>query len=620
MDSTIYQSHWIRDSLNRRGNYRDMDLKVFKAARKGDVLFLDNITRQGDELQEYLCSRTHQRNNIIHIAARLGHEAFVNKALDKCTLLLHQENSKGDTPLHVAAKAGHVSLVKFLTEYATKMTTPGVLHGEATTLNSHRDIQEGGAVEPPPLWRMENREKNTALHEALRYDRKEVALFLLDLDPELASSVNGARESPLYLAAEARLHSVLCKIVNQTSFSEAGPIGRNPLHAAVFTKRLASIRVLINKRPELIKLADSYGKTALHYAAEANSIGIIRMLLRKDKTCAYEQDNDGNSPLHVAASSVKRRAVQVIIKYCPDTTELLNNTGRNALHLAVRKNIIGNVRRFLKLPEMRELINEQDDEGNTPLHIATMFHHYLMVRGLIQTGCADLRAKNKKGLTALDICESQWKISHRQAYLWRYLRRHKASRSRDFSSQASRLLGGRFTHPKVDLKLVANTLSVVAALLTTVTFAAAFTMPGGYNNSVPNVGAASLAKKAALKAFVLSDTYAMCCSMTAVFVLTSAMVGDPAFLVRAVDMSRCLLIHALYGSMVAFETGLFAVLSPDSLWLAIVVCVMASSVPFLQYFYRHASAIATPYSIRLQRSDTMITKEQEENMIEIVEE
>ncbi|KAF8412911.1 hypothetical protein HHK36_000883 [Tetracentron sinense] len=580
-----------------------MDLELYKAARKGDVLFFNNITHEGDELKEYLCSRTHQGNNIIHIAARLGHELFVNKALDKCSLLLHQENSNGDTPLHVAARAGHVDLVNFLTE-----TTPG-----------GRSLEEGGAVEPPPLWRMENREKNTALHEALRNDSKEVALFLLDLDPELASSINGAGESPLYLAAEARLHSVLCKIVNQNSFSVAGPFGRNPLHAAVFTKRLASTRVLIDSKPELIKHADSYGKTALHYAAEANSIRIIRMLLRKDKTCAYVQDPDGNSPLHVAASSIRRRAVQVIIKYCPDTTELLNNKGRNALHLAVRKNLQRNVKSFLKLPEMRELINEQDDEGNTPLHIATTFHHYVMVRNLINTGYVDLRAKNKKGLTALDICESQWKLSHRQIYLWRYLRRHKASRAGDFS-QSSRKLGDTFTHPKADLKQVANTLSVVAALLATVTFAAAYTMPGGYNNSGANVGAASLANKAALKAFVLSDTYALCCSMTAVFVLTSAMVGDPTFLVGAVFLSKALLLHALYGAMAAFQIGLFVVLSPDSLWLAIVVCIMASSVPFLHYYFRHISVIATPYSVGLQRSDTKITKEQEENVIEILEE
>ncbi|KAF8396126.1 hypothetical protein HHK36_017738 [Tetracentron sinense] len=591
-----------------------MDLKLYKAARKGDAMFLDHTTREGDEQQhqEYLCSLTHQGNNIVHVAAKLGHKSFVDAALNKYTKLLHQENSRGDTPLHVAASAGHVGIVDLLIEYAAPETSQA---GEVMTGSN---VEEEGAVEPPMpilLWRMKNKENNTALHEAMKSKRKEVAVSLLNVDSQLAAFVNEAGESPLYLAAEAHLYKALRKIVNQTSFSIDGPFGRNPLHAAVLTNSPKCTRLLINARPDLIKLADSSGKTALHYVAEANSFKITRMLLMKDVTCAHVQDNDGNSPLHVAASLGGHRTVQAIIKHCPDSTEVLIKTGRNALHLAVSKNTILNVKRILKIPEMRELINGQDDEGNTPLHIATMYHHYMMVRQLIKTRCVDLSAKNKKGLTALDICELEWELSYGQVYLWRYLRRQKASRTRVFS-QATRVLRATLTHPKADLKQVANTLSVVAALLATVTFAAAFTMPGGYNSS----GAATLAKKLALLAFVFSDTYAMCCSMTAVFLLTTAMVGDPGFLLGAVSRSNCLLFHALNGAMVAFQTGVFAVLSPDSLFSAIVVCIMASSVPFLVIRLRVMSQ-SGPHSRRLMhRREPKITTEQEESKIEIVEE
>ena len=56
---------------------------------------------------------------------------------------------------------------------------------------------------------------------------------------------------------------------------------------------------------------------------------------------------------------------------------------------------------------------------------------------------------------------------------------------------------------------------IVAALVATVSFAAGFTLPGGYSE---HDGMATLAKQAAFKAFVLMDTLAMALSVSALFV------------------------------------------------------------------------------------------------------
>jgi hypothetical protein len=55
---------------------------------------------------------------------------------------------------------------------------------------------------------------------------------------------------------------------------------------------------------------------------------------------------------------------------------------------------------------------------------------------------------------------------------------------------------------------------VVAALVATVTFAAAFTVPGGYKNEQ---GTAVLVKNAAFADFVISDAIAMVLSISALF-------------------------------------------------------------------------------------------------------
>ena len=68
--------------------------------------------------------------------------------------------------------------------------------------------------ENPSPWQVTNLEGTTPLHEALRNGHEEVLLYLLELDPGMASSVNVAGENLLYLAAESHCEKVMEKIVN----------------------------------------------------------------------------------------------------------------------------------------------------------------------------------------------------------------------------------------------------------------------------------------------------------------------------------------------------------------------------------------------------------------------
>ncbi|KAJ0045611.1 hypothetical protein Pint_04260 [Pistacia integerrima] len=453
---------------------------------------------------------------------------------------------------------------------------------------------EEGQSGIPRLWRMRNKAQSLALHEALRNGHEEVALCLWELDNEneKAGVVTSAGESPLYLAAESRCEAVLLKILNFLRSNAKrvdllrdavrGPDGQNPLHAAVLA-----------------------GSTA----RETN---IIRELLKESTSSAYLRDNNGRTPLLEAASSGNFDVLQEILLYCPDTMELCDPTGQNALHLAVLNNTTHNVREFLHLQEMKELVNEPDVEGDTPLHLAIKNENYKMVKKLMATECVDLRTKNNKGLTALDICESDWNLSYRQNYLHTYLRGQNAPRGRqpyNYWKQDQKSKNA-LNHPNADLKNIANTMSVVVALLATLTFAAAFTLPGGYHaddddrppgikqSSKSFLGTSILIMTPSLKVFLLADSLAMCSSMTVVFLLILTTAGDPAFLRSAIIYSKNLLNIALFGTLVAFVTGLYTVISPKSKWLAIVVIIMGSSVPFLIKFLGQKSSTSTPLVIK----------------------
>ncbi|XP_077220305.1 protein ACCELERATED CELL DEATH 6-like [Tasmannia lanceolata] len=553
-----------------------MDPRLYRAATLGDVKLLKEIALENS--QHPLLSLTPYKNTILHITVRLGHENFARESLQLCPSLYDLPNANRDTPLHIAARAGHFGLVKLLTDWYRE--------------NSKGDLEAGGESVDSGVW---NLEKNSPLHEALRNKHQHAALHLLEFEPRQACFVNNVGESPLYLAARLGLLPVLQRIVKLSSnFSQQGPDGKTPLHAAVIWKRLRSVEVLLHHLPHLAQHSDTFGKTALHYAASKGFLRIVRLILQTDPSVAYITDNEGQLPLLMAAGSGRLLTIEVMLEFCQDPVDMLNTSGRNALHLAVENNKAQIVRALLNRPEHKKLINEPDHEGNTPLHLATQHRFYNIVKLLLAADGVDLTATNKDGLTALDISESDRRLVFRQIVIRRTLMRHGAARLRGDHRERVPFILNPLDHPNVDLKSMANTLSLVATLLATVTFAAAFTMPGGYKNDGPDEGMAVFVRSVALKVFVLSDTVAMCSSITVAFLLVWGMLGDPGFLRGIVGCCVKLLWMALFGTMITFMTGVYLVISKDSLWVAIVVCVMSCMVPFLVYYLFDAYSTSTP--------------------------
>lgn len=128
---------------------------------------------------------TSQGNNIIHVAAQHGQLLFVKEALaifpvPAKKLIICQMNAKGDTPLHLAAKQSIRSIAELL-------------------VDSYHNI---GRQSPTVIWRVQNNKGNTPLHEALINGGKsiQVAAYLLEIGPEVASYTNMRQETPLHLA------------------------------------------------------------------------------------------------------------------------------------------------------------------------------------------------------------------------------------------------------------------------------------------------------------------------------------------------------------------------------------------------------------------------------------
>ncbi|KAK7840803.1 ankyrin-1 [Quercus suber] len=283
----------------------------------------------------------------------------------RCPSLLRQNNVKGETPLHIAARYGHAPIVEVLIERAKSLQED--LESEVKVpIESalQPELESGVDKAVKKMLKMKNKENETAMHEAVRNNHLEVVKLLVENGKDISYSANDAGETPLYMAVERNYREVVFHILeNCKSLTHDCPLGGTTLHAAVkFRKKIEpkALSALINQK---------YNQrlTPLHCAAYFNGYSTIKILLKIDRSMAYKKDTKDMTALHIAADRGHVKIVNEILKYCPDCSELVDKRGWNALHFAVNSSHKDVVNVILNRSSLSNLLNEKDESGNTPL-------------------------------------------------------------------------------------------------------------------------------------------------------------------------------------------------------------------------------------------------------------
>ena len=195
------------------GRQQRMNPEVFRAASIGDSGFFENLT---DPNSSTFLQVTIGKNTVLHVALQFKNFEAAKNIVNLSPRLVYETNSKGNTPLHVAASVGDSSMVKLLIDQAKKL-----------------DVETGGQQQ---LLSMVNQDGDTALHVAVRYGNFEVVKELINKnDPaELAKQANNAGESALFLAVDRQHYDMASYILSAApDCSYAGRHGMNVLHALV---------------------------------------------------------------------------------------------------------------------------------------------------------------------------------------------------------------------------------------------------------------------------------------------------------------------------------------------------------------------------------------------------
>ncbi|KAL6589847.1 hypothetical protein ACP70R_050206 [Stipagrostis hirtigluma subsp. patula] len=351
--------------------------------------------------------------------------------------------------------------------------------------------------------------------------------------------------------------------------------------------------------PELVcvPLEGEKGASPLYLAISLGDVEIDPHLFdtsgsQAKATLSYYSGPGGRNALHAAVSRGQvlpnLDAVKILLQRRPDCVTLRDRKGRTFLHVAVEKERYKMVQYACRrMPqEISSVLNVQDNNGDTALHRAVHVGNLEVFNCLIQNRHVDLNISNNDELTPLDL--SWCRIPPLFYYgLNPQCRIQLTLQLLGAPCGGIRpdLLSDKHI-PKVDNSIVlvrltnsAQVMGIVSVLVATVTFASAFTLPGGYYQSGSNnAGAALLAGSYAFDAFILSDTLAFISSCLATFSLIFAAVPamDINTRLRYFEISALLLRNSGRSFVVAFAMGLYLALASVAHTTAIAVCMIIS--------------------------------------------
>ncbi|XP_019155839.1 PREDICTED: ankyrin repeat-containing protein At5g02620-like [Ipomoea nil] len=297
----------------------------------------------------------------------------------------------------------------------------------------------------------------------------------------------------------------------------------------------------------------------LHYAAMEGNAEFIAMVLRRKPVLSLVLNKKGQTMFHVAVSHRQERVFNLIYDMGPFKEliqQIVDEDGNNILHLtAMLGQTVGdkNVKAKSELVEEtqkilpRQLINV----SGAALQLQREILWFREVKRVVPpTYCKMI---NASGRTPEELFLKEHKELIKEGEQW--------------------------------MRDTANSCMIVATLIATMVFAAAFTVPGGYDQVT---GIPILIKPATFTLFAISDAVAMFCSIMAIImflaILTSRYrkhdfrVALPAKLLIGLTA----LFVSIVGMLVAFAAAFFLVYKRE--WEPKLVASLAG-VPFASFLY-----------------------------------
>uniref|UniRef100_A0A673XV73 Transient receptor potential cation channel, subfamily A, member 1a n=1 Tax=Salmo trutta TaxID=8032 RepID=A0A673XV73_SALTR len=328
-----------------------------------------------------LCQQNKLGHYPIHAAAFAGAKKSMQVVLQKGEEMgyliethINYVDKSFSTPLHLAVRGGNLEVIKLC-------------------------IEQGAKIDQQQC------DKSTALHFACTQGATEAVKLMLSAHDSVCDVINltdGACQTPLHKTTIFD-HAELAEYL----ISKGGDInaidckGHTPLLLATSCSAWKTVSLLLTHGANL-KIKDKHGCNFLHLAIlqpkgltnlppEFLKCSSVRELLGAE-------DNEGCTPMHYACRLGIPESVKNMLRLNVSLDQK-SKQKKSALHFAAEYGRINTCHRLLESMTNTRLLNEGDERGMTPLHLASRGGHVIVVDLLLRKGA--LFHSDYKGWTCL---------------------------------------------------------------------------------------------------------------------------------------------------------------------------------------------------------------------------
>ncbi|XP_044483287.1 ankyrin repeat-containing protein ITN1-like isoform X1 [Mangifera indica] len=271
--------------------------------------------------------------------------------------------------------------------------------------------------------------------------------------------------------------------------------------------------------------------------------------------------NEAETPLFLATQSGCLQIVKEILKTYPQAVEHIDDEGRNILHVAIKYRQL-EIFELVKEKEapMRRLVRKIDNNGNTILH-------------MVGVKRKDFVPEKMEGPALVLHEELHWYQRVKDVSLPHFLNHQNNMRLTAEALFASANVDLRLTS-KEWLKHTTEGCSLVAILIATVAFAAAYTVPGGSNEST---GYPVLINEPFFVVFTVSDVLSLTFSLASVVMFLSILTSPFRLedfknsLPNKMNVGFTFLFLSVCLMMVAFAATILLMIKNKENWAKIVL-------------------------------------------------
>ncbi|KAL5831148.1 hypothetical protein ACOSQ4_016502 [Xanthoceras sorbifolium] len=553
----------------------------------------------------------HKINSELYHALMISEDE--KKVIELCRKVsdhaLHILTIHDDTVIHMAVYSKKTDLVlKLLDElpevYLDKMTRQNragqtILHQTATS-NHALPVAEKVLKKAPGLLGMRNNNGETALFQSARYGKTEIFNFLAGKIsaydrtsklPFLQRSTD--KTTVLHMSILTQHYDLALQIAKDYNYltSEKDGDGMTALQLLACTPRAfrrredgsyfkfssnLARREKIRKEEEnyksvmelaefLIQRDNSWELTCsmldqsrpmIHKYGVTSNVSLIEKIGEEVSSTGTD-----NIPLFLATKAGCVEMVKLILKIYPQAVEYIDGDGQNILHMAIkyRQLEIFNLVKNMEAP-MRRLVRKLDNNGNTILHMTGKKRKENVPDKLdspalvLQNELLWFERDNEVTLAPFMTHKNNMKLTAEASF---------AASNNDLRLSS-----------KEWLKRTAEGCSIVAVLIATVAFAAAYTVPGGSNE---NTGFPVLINQPFFVVFTITDVLSLTFSLASVVTFLSILASPfrlqdfKLSLPNKLTMGFTFLFLSVVMMMVAFVVTILLMINKKENWTKILL-------------------------------------------------